>query len=102
MPQIFRLTDNTTGKPFVLASLPAVPNVAGGSPGAAVSTPIVLQDQYNVGLLPPPNNYSVIVTPSQNATAVVTGKTTSGFTVTLTPLSGTLAAGTFDVIVMSC
>jgi hypothetical protein len=43
--------------------------------------------------------YGVLVTPSQACAVSVSDKTWEGFNVTLTPLSGTLAAGTFDVFV---
>ena len=73
-----------------------VANVAGGSNGAAVTTAV----SFPAGSLPP--NYLVHVTPSQAAMVSVTNKTSSGFNVVLTPLSTvTLAAGTFDVLVIA-
>jgi len=67
-----------------------------GSNGAAVSTPV----SFPAGALPP--NYAVHVTPSQAAMASVSAKISSGFSVTLTPLSTvTLAAGVFDVLVFA-
>ena len=52
-------------------------------------------------LTPLPPNYSVKITPSQACLVSVTNKTWNGFNVTLTPPSGvTLAAGTFDVMVI--
>ena len=73
----------------------AVPNVAGSGAGAAVVTAIAVA----AGALPA--SYNVQVTPGQDCTAYVSGKTQSGFNVTLTPrLAGnTLAIGTFDVLV---
>jgi hypothetical protein len=48
-------------------------------------------------------NFVVNVTPSQACFATVSNKSITGFTVTLTPLSGvTLAAGSFDVTVCAC
>ena len=46
-------------------------------------------------------SYGVQVTPSQDATAYVSGKTSSGFNVVLEPrlAANTLAVGTFDVLV---
>jgi hypothetical protein len=79
-----------------------VANGAGASAGAAVTVSLatLFQDQFGNGLLPP--NYAVLVTPSQPAMVSVTGKTASGFSVTLTPLGSTqLAVGTFDVVVHS-
>jgi hypothetical protein len=82
-----------------------VANVAGGGAGASVTVDLTTayRDQYSNGVLPSDGNYAVIVTPSQAATANVTGKTASGFSVVLTPVlsSATLAAGTFDLIVHS-
>lgn len=73
----------------------AVANAAGGSAGASVTTAVAFSEL--------PANYSVHVTPNQDATAYVTGKTNSGFNVVLTPrlAANTLAAGTFDVIVVA-
>ncbi len=78
------------------------PNPAGSGNGSPVSVSLTnFVDQFGNGVLPGTLNYSVLVTPSQACTVSVSAKTTSGFTVTLTPASGvTLAAGTFDAIVM--
>jgi len=75
------------------AILVGVPNVVGGGAGAAVTTAI--------SSLSLPAAYSVQVTPSQAATAHVTGKTNTGFNVVLTPnpATATLAVGTFDVLI---
>ena len=78
----------------VAAVLVGVANAAGGGAGAAVTTAVSFGSQ-----LPP--NYTVHVTPSQPAMVSVTGKTSTGFNVVLTPLATvTLSAGTFDVIVL--
>jgi hypothetical protein len=83
-----------------------VPNAAGSGAGQPITVVISsFVDQYNNGLLPIGNgsqDYSVQVTPSQPCAVSISGKTTSGFTVTLTPInsSTTLAAGTFDVTVV--
>lgn len=77
----------------VLAVLPGVANLAGGSAGVAVTTAVALSL---------PATYTVHVTPGQDATAYVTAKTTTGFNVVLAPrlAASTLASGTFDVIVV--
>ena len=74
-----------------------VANVAGGGAGSSVSTTVSL-----TGYQLPTAGYCVLVTPSQAATANVTTKTTTSFVVVLTPVvaTATLAAGTFDVIVL--
>jgi hypothetical protein len=73
-----------------------VSNAAGGSGGASVSTPV----SFPVGSLPP--TYMVHITPSQPAMVSVTNKTSSGFSVVLTPLStATLPAGSFDCLVIA-
>jgi hypothetical protein len=84
----------------VVASLFNVAN-ASGSASAAVTTAVSCVDQYGVGALPANGAYSVHVTPNQASVfASVTNKTASGFTVTLTPLSGgSVAAGSFDALV---
>ena len=48
-------------------------------------------------------NYNVFVSPNQDAVAYVTGKTNSGFNVVLNPrlAANTLAAGTFDLLVLA-
>ncbi len=74
----------------------AVANVAGGGAGLAVVTPV----SFPNGNLPA--SYAVLITPNQDAVAFVTGKTATGFNVTLNPrlATNTLAAGTFDVLVV--
>ena len=76
----------------VLALLPARANAAGGA-GVAVTVVVTGLD------LPPV--YGVQATPSQAALVSVSAKTQAGFTVTLTPLSGSvsLAVGTVDIAV---
>ena len=69
-----------------------IANLAGGGAGASVTTAVAFPS------LPP--NYAVLVMPSQAAAVSVTNKAYNGFDVVLTPLSGTLAAGTFDVVVI--
>ena len=99
---LHRITSNQA-RAIVLASHTGIANAAGGSAGASVTTTISsFVDQYGVG--ESPANYAVQVTPSQ-ACAVLTGKTTNGFSVTLTPLApgganATLAAGSFDVVIV--
>jgi hypothetical protein len=89
-----------------LAALSGIANAAGSGAGASVSVAISsFVDQYGTGQLPSGNgvqSYSVQVTPNQACFVSVTNKTTSGFTVTLTPTGSgvTLAAGTFDVVVV--
>lgn len=78
-------------------------NSAGGGAGQSVTVSLAttFQDQFGNGVLPE-NGYCVSVTPNQSATAYVTGKTTSGFSVVLVPVptTATLAAGQFDILVM--
>lgn len=82
----------------IVGSLPGIANAAGGSAGAAVATPVSLPASASL-----PASYSVLVNPGQDATWYVSSKTASGFTVTLTPrlAASTLAAGTFDVVVVA-
>ncbi|GEM_PF-5735931 len=79
----------------LIGSIPGVANAAGGGAGAAVVTAVSVP-----GL---PASYSVLVNPGQDATAFVSGKTSTGFNVTLTPrlAANTLAAGTFDVVIVA-
>ena len=79
----------------LIANVPGVANAVGASAGVAVVTAVVFAD------LPPA--YSVLVNPGQDATWFVSGKTSTGFNVTLTPrlATNTLAAGTFDVTVVA-
>jgi hypothetical protein len=79
----------------LIALLEGVATAAGGSAGAAVVTPI--------GNLQLPASYAVQVTPNQDATAFVSGKTNTGFNVTLNPrlAANTLAAGTVDIAIFA-
>jgi hypothetical protein len=79
-----------------VAAISNFPNAA-GSGGAAVSVSLTFADQFGTPTLPV--NYTVTVTPSQGCAVSVSNKTNSGFTVNLTPLSGNIAAGTFDCLV---
>jgi cytoskeletal protein RodZ len=81
---------------LIVGELNAVANLAGGSAGVAVTTAVA----FAPGALPA--SYAVHVTPSQACFISVTTKTNTGFNVVLTPTTGsvTLAAGTFDVVVV--
>jgi hypothetical protein len=85
----------------VVAAIYNYPNPSGAT-NAAVTVSLSLKDVWNNGLLPGDNGvgrYTASVTPSQACFASVTNKTTNGFNVVLTPLSGnSIAAGTFDVL----
>jgi hypothetical protein len=73
-----------------------VANAAGGGAGQTVTTAI-----SNLQL---PAKYAVIVSGlSQDATAYVTGRTQTGFSVVLAPrlAANTLAIGTFDLLVVA-
>ena len=74
----------------------AVANAAGGGAGAAVVTAVAFAGDL-------PAKYSVFVNPGQDATWFVSGKTATGFNVTLNPrlAANTLAAGTIDVLVVA-
>ncbi|KVT86277.1 hypothetical protein WT25_11020 [Burkholderia territorii] len=82
----------------IVGSLPGIVNVAGASAGAAVATVVTLPASANL-----PANYSVLVNPGQDATWYVSSKSTTGFTVTLTPrlAATTLSAGTFDAVLVA-
>jgi hypothetical protein len=92
------------GENGLMATYVALPNVAnaGGTAGANVTVSLAtsFQDGFGVGMLP--NDYVVVVTPSAPAIPSVTSKTTSGFSVVLSPItaSATVAAGTFDVLIL--
>lgn len=74
----------------------AVTNAAGGSAGATVTTVVTFPE-------PLPPAYSVFIQSYQDCTAYVTTKTVFGFSVVQTPrlAANTLAAGTFDVMVVA-
>ncbi len=88
------------GLSTAIAAQANVANAAGGSAGASVTVAVGFVDQFGVGRLP--STYAVVVTPSQSCFWSVTSKAGTGFNVVLTPTSGsvTLAAGTFDVVVI--
>lgn len=79
----------------LLGSLPAQANLVGGGAGQSVVTAIS-------GLKGLPASYTVVVNPGQDATWFVSGKTSTGFNVTMYPrlAANTLAAGTFDVLII--
>jgi hypothetical protein len=84
----------------ILAVIPGVANLAGGGAGTAVTTAVSLPASASL-----PANYAVLVNAGQDATWFVpsNSKTSSGFNVTLTPrlAANTLAAGTFDVVILA-
>lgn len=82
----------------VIGSYPGIANAAGGAAGASVATTVTLPASANL-----PANYSVLVNPGQDATWFVTSKTANSFIVTLNPrlAANTLAAGTFDVVLVA-
>jgi hypothetical protein len=85
----------------IVAALYNVANSAGSGSSPVTVTLSNLVDQFGNGLLPPNGAYSVSVCASQACAVSVGGKSQSGFSVTLTPLSGSIAAGTFDCLVHS-
>jgi hypothetical protein len=96
----FHLLADNHSEPVVIGKRVGVSNAGGGSPNAAVTTSVSFTDRFGNGRLPT-LNYAVCVTPSQLCSVAITAKTNAGFNVVLTPPSGgTLAAGTFDVIVV--
>ncbi len=99
MPMPHIVTD-TQARNLTIGSQIGVPNAAGGSAGASVTTPITFTDQFGNGLLPAV--YTVHVMPSQTCFATITGRSATGFNVVLTPVTSgtTLAAGTFDATVV--
>jgi hypothetical protein len=104
-----RLVADQVGSKIV-AAMADVPNAAGSGANAAVTTSIsfasdeVPQNRPGFpatigGQLP--GRYAVTVQPSQVCSVTVTNKLQTGFSVVLTPPSGgTIAAGTFDLIVI--
>jgi hypothetical protein len=91
--------DPSTGgdsRAVIMAQRIGVANVIGGGAGLSVVTPVAFPE----GL---PANYQVFVTASQDAVGFVTAKTAAGFSVTLFPrlAANTLAAGTFDVLIIA-
>lgn len=82
----------------IIGTIPGVTNAVGGAAGASVTTTVTLPASANL-----PTNYSVLVNPGQDATWYVNAKTANSFNVVLTPrlAANTLAAGTFDVVVVA-
>jgi hypothetical protein len=72
-----------------------IANPAGAGPGDSVSVVVTFAE-------PLPPNFGVWVQPRQIATSFISDVTAFGFTVTLTPASAsvTLAASTFDVMLL--
>jgi hypothetical protein len=99
-PGFHQFADNQS-LPAILAVVTGIANAAGNGNGVAVSTNVQFVDAFGSGRLPQSLVYGVHCTPSQAClTPVISNKSTTGFTVTLSPPSGvTLSAGTFDVIV---
>jgi len=73
-----------------------ISNPAGASAGASVSVVVTFAEPL------PSLGFGVWIGHHQDATAFVTNETLDGFTVTLSPrlASETLAAGTFDVMIL--
>jgi hypothetical protein len=97
----FSTLTNNQARPVALFAA-TVANAAGSGAGDAVTVTVNnIVDPLGNGLLPS-ENYVVNANASQPATVTVSGKTSSGFTLTVTPISGsvTLAAGTIDVVVL--
>lgn len=69
-------------------------NVIGSGAGAEVTIAITGMQL--------PANYAVLVSPNQDATWYISGKTAAGFTIHLAPrlAASTLAAGTVDFVVV--
>lgn len=80
---------------IILGQKIAVANGVGGGAGASVAVAVTFLE----GL---PQNYQVLCTMSQDATYWITAKTSTGFTVNLSPrlAANTLAAGSFDLLVI--
>lgn len=79
---------------LLVGVLPGLANSAGGGAGASVN--VVVSGLKNL-----PSKYAVVVNPGQDATWYVTSKTSTGFTVVLTPrlAANTLASGSIDVTI---
>lgn len=73
-----------------------VANLIGGGAGLAVTTTVTFPH-------PLPTNYQVLVSPKQDCTWYVNNRTAFGFDVVLSPrlAANTLAAGTFDLLLVS-
>lgn len=83
------------GDRVIFAKKLGVSNAAGSGAGATVTVAVT-------GLTLPAE-YSVHVSPNQDATWFVTNKSTTGFTVNLNPrlAANTLAAGTIDLAIFA-
>jgi len=88
-------SSNASNDSLIVGNQPNIANIAGAGAGLTVVTAVAFANL--------PANYSVLITPNQDATAFVSSKTANGFNVTLTPrlAANTLAAGTFDVMVLA-
>ena len=90
---------NISSSAYVLgqAIIANAANPIGGGAGSTVVVPVV----FSPSNLPADLNYTIQLTANQACAISWSAKAISGFTVTLTPLSGslTLAAGTFDAVV---
>ncbi len=76
-----------------------VSNAVGSAAGASVTVSVAAP----AGKAFPGSAYKVVATPNQDAVAFVTGKSASGFTLTLNPrlAANTLAAGTVDLMIIA-
>jgi len=91
------------GEQVVVATRRGVRHGAGSGPGAAVEMELEFRDQYRQACLPADGAYAVTATPDQAAFVSIKGKSSSGFSVVLTPIdsSTTLAEGAFDAVVIA-
>ena len=91
----FQLGANSTGYAVNEIQIPNVAHSAGTGAGATVTIDFVATGP---GL---PSSYGIWLNPSQACAISWSSKTTTGFTVTLTPLSSslTIAGGTIDVLI---
>ena len=78
----------------IIGSLPNVPNPAAAAAGDTVSVNVAFGNDL------PGNSYGVFVNPGQACNWWVSNKANAGFTVNLQS-SATVAAGTFDVVVIA-
>jgi hypothetical protein len=76
-----------------------VPNLVGAGAGDQVTTVIAFADIINQANFPPSTNYNIQLSCNQPCSINWVSKTTAGFSVVLTPLSGslTIAAGLMDI-----
>lgn len=80
-----------------IMQIPNLANDAGGGAGQAVTVSVEVSGDPGL-----PEDYSVLVTPDQACAVHWENKTSTGFDVVLTPLSGsaTISAGFIDVTVL--